>query len=139
MANYKDFAFQIGEYGRAEEYTDAAAVILAIKNILLTRKGNFPFNPNFGMNIEKYQFDLLDSTQVEIIKKDLLTQISTYIPSLDSIYVDVQIVEDDANILNADQGMIGISISTSLNSEPLTTNFLLYKDHEILQIFNETN
>jgi len=139
MATYKDFAFHIGEYGKAEEFTDASAVILAIKNILLTRKGNYPFNPNFGMNIEKYQFDLLDQTQLEVIESDLTDQISRYLPNLDNVYVDVQIVEDTANVLNVQQGMIGISISTVINSEPITTNFLLYEEYDVLQIFNETN
>lgn len=135
----KDFAFQVSEYGRAEEYTDAAAIILAIKNILLSRKGNYPLHPNYGMNIQKYQFDILDEIQVDEIKDELLEHISVEIPTLDNVAVDVQIVEDEMNLLNADQGMIGITISSSLNSEPLTTNFFLYKEHGILQIHNETN
>jgi phage baseplate assembly protein W len=137
MAKYRDFSFNRGIYGKAAEYTDAAAVILAIKNILLTRPGNFPFNPSFGMNIEKYQFDLLDQQQVNIIKSELSDQISKYIPSLNNVFVDVQIVEDPENKLGTGQGVLGIKITSNLNSEPLSIDYLLYKDNDVLNIFNE--
>jgi len=139
LAQFKDFAFISGEYGKAKEFTDAAAVILAIKNILLTRKGNFPFNPNFGMNISKYQFDLLDEQSVAQIKAELEGHIAKYIPDLEDVFVEVQIVEDAEERLGTNQGVIGISITTTLNSEPINTSFLLYKENDVLQIFNETN
>jgi phage baseplate assembly protein W len=140
MAEYRDFTFNRGDFGKAEEYTDANSLILAIRNILLTRPGNYPFNPTFGMNIEKYQFELMDNLQIEAIKAELSDQINRFLPNLTNVFVDVQIVEDTANLLNStDQRMVGIRISSNLNSEPITTNFLLYKQNEVLNIINETN
>jgi phage baseplate assembly protein W len=139
LSEYKDFIFKQGEYGKAEEVTDAAAVVLAIKNILLSRKGNFPFNPNFGMNLIKYQFDLINELSISDIKAELEEQIAKYIPSMENVFVDIRIVENPDETSTFERTMIGISISSNLNSEPLTSNFLLYKESDILRIFNETN
>jgi len=52
MADYTDFEFELGDYGKAVEYNDENAIILAVRNILLSKPGNFPFNPSIGMNIK---------------------------------------------------------------------------------------
>jgi len=140
MAEYRDFTFNKGDFGKAQEFTDTNAVILAIRNILLTRPGNYPFNPTFGINIEKYQFDLLDNVQIQAIKSELSDQINRFLPTLTNIFVDVQVVQDDSGLLKTSDGRaLGIRVSSTFNSEPLTTSFLLYKDNNILTIVNESN
>jgi phage baseplate assembly protein W len=137
---YTDFTFNRGPYARAEEVKDVSAVILAIRDILLTRPGNYPFTPSFGMNIEKYQFDLLDQTTIDTIRSELQAQIERFIPEFGSVSITVEIVKDDSNLLNNGQGMLGISISSRLRNEPLTTSFLLFRDNQgITKVFNETN
>lgn len=128
---YKDFSFNTSDYGRCEEYTGTNAIILAIKNILLSRPGNFPLTPNLGMDIGKYQFSLLDEHTISAIKTDLLQQINTYIPTISSLNVVVDKVEDNENA-------IGIYISAMDNGEQVESNFVLLQDHEIINIFNET-
>ena len=91
------------------------------------------------MNLSKYQFDLMDEFTVSSIKGELEEQIAKYIPSMENVFVDVRIVENPDVSSGYEQRMIGISISSNLNSEPLTSNFLLYKESDILRIFNETN
>ena len=39
---------------------DAAAVKQSVKNIVRTRKGEKPFNPEFGSNIGDFLFELAD-------------------------------------------------------------------------------
>ena len=137
---YVDFTFNKGPYARAGEVRDVSAIILGIRDILLSRPGNYPFTPSFGMNIEKYQFDLLDQTTIDAIRSELQSQIERYIPEFGSVSITVEIVRDDAGILNKGQGMLGISISSRLRNEPLTTSFLLFRDNKgITNVFNETN
>jgi phage baseplate assembly protein W len=137
MPEYTDYTFNYSAYNKAAEYTDANALILAIKNILFSKPGNYPFTPSFGMDIEKYQFDLLDSTQIETIRSELLGQISKFIPSLENVFVDVRQVEDDIGGVSPQQGALGIVVSSDLNSQPLTTSFFVYKDDGRLNIINE--
>jgi hypothetical protein len=138
MAVYRDFSFDRSDFNKATEYTDANAMILAIKNILLSRPGNYPFTPLLGMNIEKYQFDLLDSVQVDVIKSELLDQIQRYLPNLSNVFVDVEIINDTTDFIEADgRSMLGIRISSDLNSRIVTADFLVYKKHEVLNIINE--
>jgi len=139
MAIYRDFTFNQGIYGRAAEYTDTSAIILAIKNILLSRKGNFPFNPSFGMDIEKYQFDLLDSTKIQEIKSEINQQIARYLPSFQDVLVDVRIIDNAENVDADGRQMIGITVSTRINTETLTTSFLVFKRNGALNVVNETH
>lgn len=141
MARYRDFIFKQGQYTRAEEFTDTSAIILAIRNILLARQGNYPFNPSFsfynGESIEQFQFDLLDQEQIDQIKSILASRISEYIPDLSDIAISVEIVNDESGVVNDGRNMLGISISSKLNASPLVLNFLLYEINGELTIINE--
>jgi phage baseplate assembly protein W len=139
MAKYRDWMFQQSNFIRASEYTDTDAVILNIRNILLSRKGNYPDTPSFGMNIEKYQFDLLDQTQIDIIRAELAQQIVKYIPDISGVHIGVEIVSDETGVINEGRNMLGISVSSKLNSQSLNTNFLLYEKSGELTILNETH
>jgi phage baseplate assembly protein W len=138
MAIYRDFTLDQGQYGRAAEYTDSSAIILGIRNILLSRKGNFPFNPSFGMDIERYQFDLLDDVQVAEIKNELFRQISTYMPSFQNVAVDVRRVTNVEGVDADGREMLGISVSSGSGQNTTTSSFLLYKRNGTLSIINET-
>lgn len=139
MAKYRDWMFQQSNFIKASEYTDVDAIILNIRNILLSRKGNYPNTPSFGMNIEKYQFDLLDQTQIDIIKSELSQQIARYIPDISGVYINVEIVSDETGIINEGRNMLGISVSSKLNSQSINSNFLLYEKSGELTILNETH
>ena len=134
MAEYTDFQLTKGEYVKASEYYDEDAIILAIRNILLSRPGNFPFNPSIGMNIKKYQFELLDEQTLADIRSELDRQIAQYIPSLGNVSLYVTKVE-------ADNGLpyLGISIGANMNGEKVTSNFIVGQDGDTVKVFNETN
>lgn len=134
MAEYTDFQLQQGEYGKAEEYIDSDAVVLAIRNILLSRPGNFPFNPSIGMNIKKYQFDLLDDQTISSIESELNRQIGQYIPALGGVVVYVTMVNDEN-----DKPYLCISVGADIKGEPTTANFILKQDGANVEVFNEIN
>jgi phage baseplate assembly protein W len=138
MAIYRDFTLDQGVYGRSAEYTDSAAIILAIRNILLTRKGNFPFNPSFGMDIEKYQFDLLDDIQIGEITSELQRQIANYLPTFQNVVVDVRVITDAEGVDADGRQLLGISVSSKMGQQALTSSFLLYRKNGTLNIINET-
>jgi phage baseplate assembly protein W len=129
---YKDYSFNKNSYGSNEEVSGDNALIFAIKNILLSREGNYPFDPLFGMNIEKYQFELLDDVTINNIKSELTENLYEYLPSLDNISINIKKVESDGKFY------LGISIATTLNQDLKTSNFLLYNNEGIVDVINET-
>jgi len=135
MANrYTDFALESSDYSRAVEYADSNAIILAIRNIILSRPGNFPFNPSVGLNIKKYKFDILDSNLVFEIQSELDRQISAYIPELEGITTVVKKLEDTDG-----RPYLGIYVSATNDEEEINASFLLTQDDttQEISIFNE--
>ena len=47
----KDFTLNLGKYNKLEEVDEKNAFVLAVRNILLSKPGNFPLTPNLGMDI----------------------------------------------------------------------------------------
>ena len=131
---YKDIDFVMNEYGKLKEYTGANAAVLAIRNIILTKKGNFPLSPSLGLDIENYQFDFLDQTTVNQLKADLLSQINTYVPSLENVSVQVEIVEGNEDYPG---NAIGIMVSAIGENEKLNASFLVTHDNENVNVFSE--
>lgn len=132
MANYRDYELSINEFNKNIEHTDASAIVLAIRTLLLSKPGNFPFNPSMGINIKKYQFDLLDETTIADIKGELNDQISKYIPGIDGVNVHV-LTKEESN-----RTYLCIAISVDYQGELIETNYLLSKENEIVSIYNET-
>ena len=132
MAKFTDFQFVQGDYGRAAEYTDDNAIVLAIRNIILSKPGNFPFNPSVGMNIKQYQFDLLDDTTISNINDELRRQIAMYIPDVGDVKSIITKVEDENGMF-----YLGISIGVNINGEGTTVNFILGQDGKTINVYNE--
>lgn len=132
MAKYKDFELNQGEYGKASEYYDNNALVLSIRNILLSRPGNFPFNPSIGLDIEQYEFDLLDDQTIADIKTALNRQVVEYNPDIQNIQISIKKIPADNG-----QCYLGISVRSTMSGEITDANFLILKDHETVHIFNE--
>lgn len=133
MAEYTDYILENGKYGVASEYKDENAIILAIKNILLSRPGNFPFNPTLGMNIRQYQFDVLDESTIDEIRIELNKAIAQYIPNIGNVIIDIRKVEHN------EQTYLGISVRSNMNNEEVISNFILKENGDTLDVYNEVN
>jgi phage baseplate assembly protein W len=133
---YVDFTMNVGDDGKCVKVTGVDAAVLAIRNILLSKPGNFPFTPSLGMDIAKYQFDLLDDATLSDIRAKLLQQINQFVPALDNIVASVDKVEEDINGKTIDA--LGISVSAVLDGEEVTTHYLVTQDDEEVHVYNET-
>lgn len=132
MGNFTDFQLEQGKYGKAIEYNDVNSIILSIRNILLSKPGNFPFNPSIGMDIRKYQFDILDSETLDNIQKELNQQIAKYIPDISDIYIYVDKIQDENGI-----NYLCFSIGSTIDGESKTADFILNQNGDDVKIFNE--
>jgi phage baseplate assembly protein W len=58
-------------------------------NLLLTSKGERPFNPQFGSNFKRLLFEPLTDILTESIKENILVSINTYIPEIIVTGIDI--------------------------------------------------
>jgi phage baseplate assembly protein W len=59
---------------------DSQAVIRSIRNILLTRHYEKPFNPDFGSNIDAILFELVSPLSATSLEREIRTSIENYEP-----------------------------------------------------------
>lgn len=133
MPNYKDFDFSYGEYGKASEYYNSSAIAIAIKNILLSRPGNFPMHPSLGMNIRKYQFEFMDDITIKSIQNELKRSIALYIPDASDITVEILKKTDTKSL-----PYLGIFVSIDLNGEEVISTFVVRNEQGMTRVYNET-
>jgi len=137
MSEIVDFSFNLSEYNTCEKLSNANAVVYAIKNIILSRPGNFPLTPELGVNIAKYQFDLLDDETIKTIKTDILRQVAKYIPTIDNLVLTVKKVED---IINGQYvTALGINVTATENGEDVDVSYLFTQDGTDVNAYTEIN
>jgi len=67
---------------------DVNAVKQSLKNVLMTQKGEKPFNPNYGSGIYDLLFEPMDYLVSSVMQKEIETTIENYEPRVELI--DVQ-------------------------------------------------
>jgi phage baseplate assembly protein W len=91
-----DFPFQDSKEGFFLQLNnvDNKAIRADLMHLILTKKGERFYNPEFGTNLLKYIFEPNDFLTLSDIKLDIQTTVKKYIPNLN---VDNITVEPDDN------------------------------------------
>ena len=74
---------------------DASAIKQAIVNLLLTNKGERPFNPEYGSDIREYLFEPLDYATSIALKTKIAGVIEKFEPRIGILELSVYPNEDD--------------------------------------------
>ena len=74
---------------------DASAIKQAIVNLLLTNKGERPFNPDYGSDIREYLFEPLDYATSIALKTKIAGVIEKFEPRIGILELSVYPNEDD--------------------------------------------
>lgn len=99
---YKDInQFNPTTLGKSFRY-DADAVYQAVVNILHTRKGERVFNPEFGLDLEDYLFELSDEGTEASVLSEINTQLKIYEPRVTVDFERSTVSVSDRNKLNVD-------------------------------------
>jgi len=61
---------------------DEAAIIASLSNLLSTRKGELPFNSDYGVTLEDHLFDIIDDVTSLEIFREITESISIYEPRI---------------------------------------------------------
>ena len=95
--NFIDCQMTLDEKNGIRSYSGEYAVMLAVKNLLLGAPGNWPFDPEMGIDIEQYQFEFADEIALNKIRRKVNSQINKYIPSSSGVTTNITLVRDEAN------------------------------------------
>jgi phage baseplate assembly protein W len=78
---------------------DAEAIKQSIRNIILTNKGERPFEPNFGSNLRRYLFENFSLITKDQIETEIRTAINTFEPRV--IIADLEVKDfPERNAIN---------------------------------------
>ena len=58
------------------------AIKNSIKNILLTKKGERPFNPRFGSNVSSFLFEMIDDHTSGMIRDEIFESLEEFEPRI---------------------------------------------------------
>ena len=129
---YNDVLLNQSKSGTTETIKDVEAFMQAVKFILLTKPGTFPFRPELGMNIAKYQFEYADDDLIREIRNELDYQISKYLPGISSLSINIEHITDN----NGNSG-IGIIMQSYLNNQPFTSTLAILQKETVIDIISE--
>ena len=101
---------------------DSQAVIRSIRNLLLTRHYERPFNPDLGGNIDNVLFEPISTLTASILQNEIRSIINNYEPRVSLISVDVS-VQPDKNAYN-----VSLSFYIQNATLPTTVTLLLERN-----------
>lgn len=93
--NKQELCFDFSDFETQKSYEEEYALSRLLINLLLLIPGTYPNNPNMGVNIGKYEFELVTGQELAQIKDDIQTQINLYIPNSQVREIVVELVTDD--------------------------------------------
>ncbi len=92
----------------------------SIKIILMTKKGERMMNPNFGCNINKFMFGILDITTLRQIELEVIEALNQWEHRIDNL--EVQVVESKEC-----KGQVLVNVKyTLLNSRDIISQEYMY-------------
>ena len=100
--DYSDLDFRFRLNPNTKDFVlkkDAEAVKQSVINILLTQRGERPFNPILGGNLYSYLFENFDGITKAAVKKTIVNTLANHEPRVRVISVDVDFL-DYRNAMN---------------------------------------
>ena len=129
----KDITLNINNFKKLSYLYDREALARMIQNIIVTKKGTYPNNPDFGVGIENYMFELADGKTLSELTSNINEQLSKWVRNDYNIQVDGQYVNSNNNQYK--NLVLYFSISTEDNSnvfgEDNTELFALFLTNDL--------
>jgi phage baseplate assembly protein W len=115
---HRDLSLVPGK-GDLARKTNEEAVKESIRNLVLTNRGERPFQPDLGCDVRQLLFENVTSQTIELIKSSIKSVIDTYEPRCNLIGVDV------TGALDSNAITITIVFTLINTSEPVSFNIIL--------------
>ena len=122
---FKDISVTFGAHPNTEDLLvvkDDKAIKIALQNLIMTKRGERPFNSNLGSRVTELLFDLLDFGTAASLRDEIVILVNKYEPRVNLLDVIVNPDEDN----NAFEVYIEFEIiGREVEGAPLSTEFLL--------------
>lgn len=122
---FKDISVTFGAHPNTDDLLvvkDDKAIKIALQNLVMTKRGERPFNSNLGSRVTELLFDLLDFGTAASLRDEIVILINKYEPRVNLL--DVTVTPDEDN--NAFEVYIEFEIvGREVEGAPLSTEFLL--------------
>ena len=99
-------------------YTTEEQAISNLKNLLLTRKGERPFQPQFGSDVYSLLFEQMDSDLSDKMSNQLSEDIRFWLPYI--------IIDDIVVTPDFDRNSVSISLSFRVTEEGANTQIIIF-------------
>lgn len=74
--------------GRFRRLSELEEIKQSVHLILTTRRGERPFRPEFGVNLDQYAFELMDTTTCNLIRQEVVAALQQWEPRIWNIRVE---------------------------------------------------
>ena len=64
--------------GRFRRLSELEEIKQSVHLILTTRRGERPFRPSFGVNLDQYAFELMDATTCNLIRQEVIAALQMW-------------------------------------------------------------
>ena len=122
---FKDISVTFGAHPNTEDLLvvkDDKAIKIALQNLIMTKRGERPFNSGLGSRVTELLFDLLDYGTAASLRDEIIILVQKYEPRVNLL--DVVVTPDEDN--NAFEVYIEFEIvGREVEGAPLSTEFLL--------------
>jgi phage baseplate assembly protein W len=124
---FKDISIAFGSHPNTEDLVtvkNETAIKNALQNLIMTKKGERPFNSQIGSRIPELLFDLMDFATAASIRDEIIFLVRKYEGRVN--LRDVIVTPDDTN--NAYEVYIEYEIiGREIEEAPFTTEFILQR------------
>ena len=109
-----------------KSYTTLEQAKSNLKNLLLTQKGERPFQPELGTNIYRILFEPITDSMPDRIAESIEDGIQKWLPYLK--IEKLQVTEDDTTwAKDVDAGLIRVHIEFALKNDPTFTDSITFR------------
>lgn len=77
------------------ELNELEGIVEDIRRILTTIKGSYPYNPEFGTNVNHYVFEPNDQITISAFKKDLISTIKMYVDAPINLFINADFIPNE--------------------------------------------
>lgn len=85
--------------GRFRPLTELEEIRQSVHLILTTRKGERPFRPRFGANLDQYAFEVMDTTTCNLIRQEVVAALQTWEPRIRNIRVEFDYRPEEGQLI----------------------------------------
>ena len=101
-------------------YSTADQIKSNLINLLLTSKGERLYLPDFGCDLKSILFEGIDDTTLNTLRNYIYTNVSTYIPEITIVKIDI-VTEEDYNKISI---TVQYRLNLSGNADEVTIEFI---------------